>query len=81
MYEARSIGHSAGRLKSDAELRAVFSSAGVDLSRPLVASCGTGVTAGVLALALYSIGRADVAVFDGSWTQWGSSADTPVELS
>jgi len=68
----------AGRLKSAAELRGIFAGAGVDLARPLVTTCGSGVTASVLALALARLGREDVAVYDGSWTEWGGRADTPV---
>jgi thiosulfate/3-mercaptopyruvate sulfurtransferase len=53
--------------------------AGVDLDRPVVTTCGSGVTASVLALALFLLGRRDVAVYDGSWSEWGGRADTPVE--
>jgi thiosulfate/3-mercaptopyruvate sulfurtransferase len=59
-------------------LRSIFEAAGVNLSRPIVTTCGSGVTASVLALALARLGRDDVAVYDGSWTEWGSRADTPV---
>lgn len=55
-----------------------FAQAGIAPSRPVVASCGTGVTAAILALALYLLGREDVAVYDGSWSEWGGLADTPV---
>ena len=67
-----------GRLKSANALREIFQQAGVDLARPLVTTCGSGVTASVLALALARLGREDVAVYDGSWTEWGGRADTPV---
>ncbi len=60
------------------ELARVFRRAGVDLRRPIVTSCGSGVTACVVALGLYLLGRDDVAVYDGSWTEWGGRADTPV---
>lgn len=62
-------------MKSAAELKARFDAAGVDFSRPLVTSCGSGVTACTLALALYLIGHADVAVYDGSWAEWGNHPD------
>ncbi len=65
-----------GTLKPAAELRAVF--AHVDLARPIVTTCGSGVTASVLALALARLGRFDVAVYDGSWTEWGGRPDTAV---
>jgi thiosulfate/3-mercaptopyruvate sulfurtransferase len=68
----------AGRLKPAAELATAFAAAGVDLGRPIVTTCGSGVTASVLALALARLGRADVAVYDGSWTEWGGRADTAV---
>jgi len=68
-----------GTLQSPAELRAALQGAGVDLARPVVTTCGSGVTASVLALALYLVGRRDVAVYDGSWSEWGGRPDTPVE--
>jgi len=68
-----------GTLRAPDALRALVDSAGLDLSRPIVASCGTGVTACALVLALDVLGMRDVAVFDGSWTEWGSAPDTPVE--
>jgi thiosulfate/3-mercaptopyruvate sulfurtransferase len=68
-----------GTLKSPDELRAAVAGAGVDLGRPIVTTCGSGVTASVLALALYLLGRRDVAVYDGSWSEWGGRADTPIE--
>jgi thiosulfate/3-mercaptopyruvate sulfurtransferase len=68
-----------GTLKAPDELRGAITAAGVDLGRPVVTSCGSGVTASVLALALYLVGRPDAAVYDGSWSEWGSRSDTPVE--
>jgi thiosulfate/3-mercaptopyruvate sulfurtransferase len=56
-----------------------FRKAGVDLSKPIVTSCGSGVTAAVLAFALHLIGHQDVALYDGSWAEWGRPGDTPVE--
>ncbi len=60
-----------GTLKAEPELRAVFAAAGVDIGRPVVATCGSGVTAGIVALALAILGRPDAAVYDGSWVEWG----------
>jgi thiosulfate/3-mercaptopyruvate sulfurtransferase len=68
-----------GTLLPEPELRRRFAAAGVDLKRPVVTSCGSGVTASTLALALYRLGRDDVAVYDGSWSEWGGRSDTPVE--
>ena len=66
-----------GTLRSPDELRAAFVGAKVDLGRPIVTTCGSGITASVLALALHRIGRPDAAVYDGSWTEWASRRDTP----
>ncbi|MBU2980381.1 3-mercaptopyruvate sulfurtransferase [Lentibacter algarum] len=66
-------------LKSPDALRAVFEAAGVDLSKPAITTCGSGITAAVLSLALERIGKTDHAVYDGSWTEWGAFATLPVE--
>ncbi|MEX6506543.1 3-mercaptopyruvate sulfurtransferase [Jiella sp. M17.18] len=68
-----------GRLKSPDALRAVFAAAGIDPEKPVVTSCGSGVTAAVISLALESLGSRDLKLYDGSWTEWGSADDTPVE--
>lgn len=60
------------------ELIKRFEEEGISLDRSVIASCGTGVTACILALGLHRLGKTDVAVYDGSWTEWGSNADTPV---
>ena len=68
-----------GTLLPPAALRDAFVKAGLDLQKPVVTTCGSGVTAAVLALGLHLLGRRDVAVYDGSWTEWGGRDDTPVE--
>jgi thiosulfate/3-mercaptopyruvate sulfurtransferase len=65
-------------LPADA-LKAKFKAAGIDLKKPVATSCGSGITAAVLALGLHLIGHEDVAVYDGSWAEWGLPGDTPVE--
>lgn len=67
-----------GALLPAEELKAAFEQAGVDLSRPVVTSCGSGVTAATLVLALSALGHEDNRLYDGSWTEWGSRGDTPV---
>ncbi|MEC7491001.1 MAG: 3-mercaptopyruvate sulfurtransferase [Pseudomonadota bacterium] len=61
------------------QLRRRFQQAGIDADRPVITTCGSGVTACVLSLALSLIGREDVSIYDGSWTEWGGRMDTPVE--
>jgi thiosulfate/3-mercaptopyruvate sulfurtransferase len=67
-----------GTLLPTPRLEQAFAAAGLDLGKPIVTTCGSGVTASVLALALHRLGRPDVAVYDGSWSEWGGRADTPV---
>jgi thiosulfate/3-mercaptopyruvate sulfurtransferase len=67
------------QIKSAEELGALFKEAGVALDRPIVTSCGSGVTACALAFALHLIGHPGAAVYDGSWSEWGLPGDTPVE--
>lgn len=66
-----------GTYKAVPELRAAFEGAGVDLARPLVGTCGSGVTASVLLFALHLIGKADTALYDGSWSEWSADPATP----
>lgn len=68
-----------GTLRPDAKLRAAFEDAGVDLARPIVTTCGSGVTASVLLFALHRLGIEDTALYDGSWSEWGADPDTPKE--
>lgn len=68
----------AGRLVEEEDIRKAFEDAGVTLDKPIVTTCGSGVTASVLALALARIGRGDAAVYDGSWTEWASRPGAPI---
>jgi len=68
-----------GTLLPPEGLRQAFADSGVDPARPVTTTCGSGVTASVLALALHLVGHKKVAVYDGSWTEWASNPDTPVE--
>lgn len=67
-----------GKLKPEAELQTLFAEAGVDITQPVVASCGSGVTAVVVILALTALGARDVTLYDGSWGEWGSRDDLPI---
>ena len=68
----------AATLLDDAAIRAAFRAAGVDPARPIVTTCGSGISACFLALALHAVGARKVAVYDGSWCEWGGRDDTPV---
>lgn len=63
--------------KQGEELRAAFAEAGVDLGKPLVATCGSGVTAAVILFGAHLLGKEDVRLYDGSWSEWGADPDTP----
>ena len=63
------------------ELVDAFTDAGIDLDKPMLTSCGSGVTACILSLGLYLIGKKEVPVFDGSWTEWAGNQNSPIEKS
>jgi thiosulfate/3-mercaptopyruvate sulfurtransferase len=67
-----------GTMKDPDALRAVLAEAGVDLGKPAITSCGSGVTAAIINLALERIGKTDHALYDGSWTEWGAFPTVPV---
>jgi len=66
-------------LKSPNALQKIFDDAGVDLKKPIITTCGSGVTAAIVSLGLEMIGHRNAAVYDGSWTEWGACDDNPVE--
>ena len=65
-------------MKDTTALKAAFEAAGVDLSRPVITTCGSGVTAAILSLALERIGHRDHSLYDGSWSEWGMYDDLPI---
>jgi thiosulfate/3-mercaptopyruvate sulfurtransferase len=67
-----------GRLRPREELAAAFAAGGVDTDKPVITSCGSGVTAAILTFALDALGKEQTSVYDGSWTEWGSREDLPV---
>ncbi|MGO4711342.1 3-mercaptopyruvate sulfurtransferase [Bradyrhizobium sp. 2TAF24] len=67
-----------GTMKPIADLKALFTGAGLDLQRPVVTTCGSGVSAAVLTLALYRLGVRGTALYDGSWSEWGQAGGPPV---
>jgi thiosulfate/3-mercaptopyruvate sulfurtransferase len=67
-----------GTMKTADELRAVFRSTGLDLHKPVTASCGSGVSAAILLLAMAMLGAKDGALYDGAWAQWGADTSLPV---
>jgi thiosulfate/3-mercaptopyruvate sulfurtransferase len=68
-----------GRLVSPDRIRAAFAAGGVDVDRPIITSCGSGVTAAILTFALESLGKEPKGLYDGSWAEWGGRPDLPIE--
>ncbi len=77
-WDANLVGHPPF-LRSPEELRALYEKAGVRFDRPVITTCGSGITASLTAFVLSYLGHDDVAVYDGSWAEWGDADDLPIE--
>lgn len=76
---SQSLLNTDGTFKSESELAQIFKAAGIDVTRPVVTTCGSGVTASMLALALAVLGQTNAGVYDGSWAEWGQDNGLPIE--
>ena len=65
-------------MKEPDALRAAFAAAGIDLKKPVITSCGSGISAAILSLALERLGHRDHSLYDGSWAEWGSFPDLKI---
>lgn len=74
----REIVDGSGRLRTPDEIADAFQKAGIDIDKPLIASCGSGVSAAVLLLGLEQLGISDGVLYDGSWSEWGARAELPI---
>jgi thiosulfate/3-mercaptopyruvate sulfurtransferase len=70
----------ASEIKPAAELSAIFAATGLDLNRPIITTCGSGVSAAILLLALETLGKDKIVLYDGSWSEWGGRSDLPVAI-
>lgn len=70
-----------GTLKPAATLARIFADRGVDLDKPVITTCGSGITAAIDLLALTLLGAKDASLYDGSWAEWGARSDAPKALT
>lgn len=68
-----------GEFKSETELKALFAKQGIDIHAPSVTTCGSGMTAAVVLMALTLLGNTNVSLYDGSWAEWGQDNGLPIE--